>query len=960
MRVLGRVFRPHFSQIYVLSRVSIVCTLLLCAFTLLCSASLDGQSDLPITTSPNQIDLGKDTIPPVNRLDTLTIQLPEDSITPPRFSGNTATFQLSKDSLDASVEYAARDSQHIDFVKQEIHLFGDASVSYQQVRMEADHIVLNWGNNIVTAEPLRDSLGRATGLPHFTDGSQDFTAKKLRYNFRTSKGIITDAVTTQDDIILRGGTSKFLSGAIAIDDTTKADVIYAEDGIFTTCTADHPHFGFRCTKAKVIPNKVAVFGPTNLEIMGVPTPVWLPFGFFPLKSGRSTGLIFPGDYEYSPQWGYGLRDFGWFFPLGEHFNLSLLGTYYVKGTFGLGANGSYRKRYKYNGNFSLRYDSQRRENSVDGRISFDKSFQIRWSHRQDRAAHPTANFGGSINFQTNRAQSRVFNSAAAVGQNVINSNVNFTKSWDGKPFNLTASLNHSQSNRTREITVNFPQVRFQTQTIYPFRRKPENRIGGEKWYELINFRYRNELKGTFKGSDTTFVENFFEETVPNGRYGFRHDASTGMSFKVLKYFTVAPSIQYEETYYTRNFDYRFDPNNGVVIDTSFNDQGELVIDTTDFGTIVRSLDPGLKSFREFRASIGVNTQFFGTVRFRKGPIRGLRHIVKPRISFGYQPDYLNNSNYFFRFQDTLNQDFTRYINRFDDGIFGGPPGQERQMSINYGFDNLFEAKIWNRRDSTTQNVKLFQNIRVDGSYNFEADSLKWSVIRMSGGTQFFKGLTRLNLRATFDPYERIFDGGSPRGRRVDTTTLSASNVLFKLTDFTGTISTNITVAKIRQLFQGKEEEVITDVREERRRKREEAQSLFEETDLLSLFENFSINHDFRFRTERLVDQSGTGARDTLRFATQAHTLTMRGRIQLTENWNVDFGSIGYDFVNKDITYPYLSLARDLHCWEMRFSWAPRVGTYSFTIGVKPGTLDFLSIPYRQNRFDAEQLGGNLF
>lgn len=915
-------------------------------------------SEYDIATSlVEQELLLQDTMPPLTILRRDSLSNLRDSFPdPPKIIGNTRQFKLSKDSLDASVAYEARDSQHIDFIKEEIHLFGDAKVSYEEVELTAGHIILNWGTNIATAEPIRDSLGHVVGLPAFSDGGQEFTAKRLRYNFRTSKGIITDAVTTQDDVIVRGGTSKFIRGAAFLKDSTKADVIYTEGGIFTSCTEDHPHFGFRTSKAKVIPNKLAVIGPSNLEIMGVPTPLWLPFGFFPLKSGRTTGLVFPGDYEYSPQWGYGLRDFGWFFPIGEHLNLTLLGNYYLKGTYGLGATGSYRKRYKYSGNFTLNYNKQRREDFSDGSVFFDPSLIISWSHRQDPAAHPTASFNGSINFQTNRAQSRVYNTATAVSQNVINSNVNFTKRWDGKPYTLSASLSHTQSNRTRKITVNFPQVRFQTQTIYPFRRPADKQVGKERWYELINFRYRNELKGTFTNSDTTF---FTRQTLDDGRYGFRHDASTGLSFKVLKYFTLAPTLSYEETFYTRRRDYRNDFTTGLVIDTTYDENG-IVIDTSDFGTINESLQTGLYSFREFSAGVRLNTQFFGTVKFRKGPLRGLRHIVKPSISFGYQPDYINNSNYYSLLKDTTELN-DLYLNRFPGEIFGGPPRSGRQLGISYGIDNLFEAKIWNKRDSTTENVKLFQNISISGNYNF-VDSLKWSPIRVRGGTRFFKGLTSLNLNAVFDPYEHIYiDGVSgARGKRVNITTLQASQKLVKLREFSGTISTNITVAKIRQLFQGEEEKVVTDVREERRQRREKEQELFKETDLLSLFENFSIRHNFNFRTERLVDQSGTGARDTLRFRTMAHSIELRGRVQLTENWNVDIGSIGYDFVAKNITYPYLSLARDLHCWEMRFSWAPTIGTYNFSIGVKPGTFDFLNLPYRQNRLDAEQLGGNVF
>lgn len=904
-----------------------------------------------------------DTLPPPGpAFDFDTVTFSTDSLPPPPgIRGNLNQYVLSRDSLDAPVDYAARDSQHIDFRRQEIHLFGEATVTYQDVKMAADHIILNWSTSVVTAEPLRDSLGRRTGMPTFNDATQQFEAKQLRYNFKTQKGIITDAMTTQDDIILRGGTTKFIGGGVTLLDTTQADVIYAEGGIFTTCTADHPHFGIRTSRAKMIPNKVAVIGPSNLEIMGIPTPLWLPFGFFPLKSGRSTGLIFPGDYEYSPQWGFGLRDFGWFFPLGEHLNLTLLGNYYLKGTYGVGVTGNYRKRYKYSGSFNLRFDKQRTENQSDGSVFFEPSFNIRWSHRQDRAAHPTANFSGTVNFQTNLAQSRVFNSALAQRQNVINSNVNFTKNWEDLPITLTAGLSHSQSNRTREITVNFPQIRFQTQTIYPFRRAPEKRAGAERWYEQINFRYRNELRGTFVGSDTTFISEFGSQTVPNGQYGFRHDIATGMSFKVLKYFTVTPNINYEETYYPRRREFEPRRDIGVVVDTTFDEFGNEVIDTSDFGTIIESLERGIFPIREFSAGVGVNTQLFGTLRFRKGPIRGLRHIMKPSINFGYAPDYLNNERYYTRLADTLNPERITQFDRFRGEIFGSAPRGERQVGISYGLINRFEAKVWNKRDSTTKNIQLLQDIRINGSYNFQAEEFKWSPIRFSTGTSFFKQLSRLSVRGEFDPYERIFTGGSPLGERVNITTLSASQVPFKLTNLSGTLNTNLTVAKIRQLFQGEEEEVVTDIQEERRKQRAEDRELYEETDLLSLFENFSISHQLNYRLDRLVDQSGGMGRDTLRGRVTAHTITLRGRIQLTENWMVDFGQLGYDFVSKRPVYPYLSLARDLHCWEMRFSWAPQLGTYNFSIGVKPGTMDFLNVPYRQNRFDAtNQIGGRGF
>lgn len=873
---------------------------------------------------------------------------------------------MSADSLTAPVDYAAQDSMWVDFETKEIHLYGEATVNYQQISLKANHIVLNYGTNIVFAEPLPDSLGYPAGEPEFSDGGQSFVAKEMRYNFKTRKGIVYGTTTTQDDIFVRGGKSKFVSGALRIDDTTRADVIYTEGAIFTTCSDEHPHFGIRTQRAKVVPNRLAVIGASNLEIMGVPTPLWLPFGFFPLKSGRSTGLLFPSDYQYSPQWGFGLQGVGWFFPIGEHVNLQLTTDYYVKGTYTLNANVRYNRRYKYSGSFNASYKRLRQESSLAAGLeeSFNKGISLNWSHRQATQAHPTFTFGGSLNFQTNLVDQRFINSFEVASQNTIRSSMNATKTFPKLKSTLTFGLNHSQNNQSRQITVNFPDANFTTQTIYPFRELP----GRQKaWWKKVSLRYQSALRTEFQASDSTF---FTQATLDDGQYGFRHEVTSALSLNVLKYFNVSPNVSLEEVYYGKSRDYFLD---GEIETEEIIDPvtGQLTIDTTSLGTITNSLNPGLASYREFSAGVSVSTQLFGKVLFkRKGilGLQGLRHVMKPSVSFGYAPDYINQTDYLSPTRyyipeseiDPLNGDTERFLSPFANQIFGAPPNSAQRLGISYSIANLFEAKTWSRKDSTSQNVKLFQNIGISGSYDWTRDTLKWSTVRMSGGTQFFKGVTRVNLSATFDPYITRYDEEKGNYRRVNVTNLSEGRGPLSLTRLTSTISTNITVQKIRELFQGAEEEVVTDIAEERRKRREEETTLFEETDLLSLFERFSIQHTFNFSFDREFDEDEPDVDDRGRpkFNQVANSIELRGALQLTNNWSVNIGQIGYDFTSKRITYPFLSFVRDLHCWEMRFSWAPQRNTYNFSIAVKPGTLDFINLPVNQNRYDRGRLFAN--
>lgn len=887
-----------------------------------------------------------DTLPSPIAVDTLGAPITVDTLA----GGKGLDVNISKDALDAEVTYKA-DTMRLDVRNQKILLLGNASVAYTNITLKAAYIEMNWAKTEVLAQGVpNDTTGQMQGLPEFTEGENTFNAGRMRYNFETRKGIVYEVVTTQDDIFVRGAKSKFISKAP--NDSLAQDIIYSSDAIFTTCTHDEPHFGIRSQKQKVIPNKLIVIGPSNLEIMGVPTPVWLPFGFFPVSKGRRTGLIFPRDFEQSQGLGFGLKGVGWFFPLGDNYNLSLTGDYYLEGSFGFQSNLTYRKRYAYNGNLNLRYDNRRLEQVVDmidpvtGETIKDENGQARqelayprqkgfsfiWSHTQDAGAHPLNRIGGSINFSTNNIQQQVLNDARTVNQNVTNSNFSFSRNWADKPISMSVAFNHSQNSRARTIDVNFPTFNFQTQSLYPFRIK--ERTGPKRWYEDITVRYTNEARATFSAPDTTF---FDQATFDAAKYGMQHNATAGTSFKVLKYFNLNPGINYKEVWYMRSLAQDRSIVTGIEIDTTILADGSISVDTTDYGMYNVDTLNGFAAYRTMSANLSLTTQIFGTYRFKKGYIRGLRHVIKPSFSFGYQPDYLSNPNYF----ETVDLDpnIPSLFARLKDGIYGGPPQSEMQMAIGYNITNILEAKVFSRKDSTERNIKLFDNIYISGSYNFAADSLKWTPIAMAGNTRLFKGASNLTIRATFDPQAAV----EPRPgtfTRIDQTVWSQSRRPFRFVDANVGLNTNLTIGKIRAIFQGEEEEVVENV------------DLLsgdnlrpsDETDFLSLFENFSIRHNLALGLEPLTLDKDT-------FQVTVHSIELRGSLGLTPNWNVDIGSIGYDFIRKQMTYPYLGLRRDLHCWEMGFDWAPTRNTYTFYLRVKPGTLDFIKVPYQRNNTD---------
>ncbi|HFA47861.1 MAG TPA: LPS-assembly protein LptD [Bacteroidetes bacterium] len=892
--------------------------------------------DVASQTAPDTALAKPPALPPADSLPAQLDSLPERR--PPAFSGSRPVdlndVKLSADAPEEQIDYEAKDSMLFDSKNQKIHLFGEAKVSYQDVNMTADYILIDWNENTMTAEGKRKPGGGWLGKPTFTQGGQDVSASKLKYNFKTFKGIIYNVQTMQQGMNVVGTKGKFIGAG---EDSTKANIIYNSDAIFSTCDLEQPHFGIRSKKQKIVQDKVAIVGPSNLEIGGIPTPIWLPFGFFPMTQGQRTGLIFPRDYEFSEAWGYGLRNVGWYFPMNDYWDLALTGDIYFKGTFRTHALANYRKRYKYNGNLSIDFARQRQD-GADGRPVYNPSTSIRWSHNQDPKAHPYHTFGGSINIQTSGYQQQNNADFRSQTQRTLRSNMSYKQRFDA-PFDLSASFNHSQNTSTKRVSVSFPTVNFQTQALYPFKRKLQ--VGGERWYERVQVRYTSEARNQFEATDSTL---FTKQTLNDAQFGVRHNVSTSTSFNLLKYFNVTPNANYKEVWYFRTVDKTFDPTAEIEFDTIYNEfdstQFEIKADTTSFGNIIDNEKFGFKPLRQFNVGISMNTRIFGTMLFKRGKLRGLRHVISPSFGFNFTPDYTNPDwGYFKSVRKDLRNDEVELYNIFENNKLSGfekPSPSGRQMTFNYSFGNQFEAKIYSKKEEKTKNIKLFRSVSVAGNYNFAADSMRWSTVRVQGNTNLFNGITTFRFNATYDPYER----DNTTGRRINKLLWDTQKKLLRLNDWSMGFTTNLTVGRVRDLIKG--------INTDQRLANEDPKDKRQEEDLLSLFENFRIAHSFTLRRRFNV----SAQKDSIEVS--AHTISSSGTIKLTPNWDVRVGNFGYDFQSKRITYPDFTFTRNLHCWEMGLSWQPFFNTYSFYIRVKPGHLDFINIPYSKRIQDARR------
>ncbi len=841
---------------------------------------------------------------------------------------------ISDAGLESELKFGAIDSQIYDHKFSTVHLYGNAYVKYLDKELYADYIILQMGKNIAEAKisPVKKSITR----PKFKDGDKVFEYNRLKYNFETEKGIVIDAVTQEGEFYIHGARTKYVN-----EENTKSKIIYNANSLITTCQDhEHPHFGIRAKKMKIISEKLAVFGPSNLELGGVPTPIIIPFGFYPLTQANTSGFIFPRNYEFnSRSLGFGLLGFGWYFPINDYVHTQVTADLYTRGTWGLYSNTTYKKKYKYQGSIRLSFNDRRTDGvkttiDVNGEpvsqatVISQKGYSIRVDHKQDSKAHPFVNVGGTINVVGNNNQQRNYNDAGSVLTNTYSSNFYYRHSMPGTPFSFNMGLNHNQNTRTRTVNITFPDVQLNMNTIYPFERKNRG-SNKEMWYEKISFDYDVKLKSFVQATDTTL---FTREMYDDIKTGMTHRVTTGFSTRVLKHFNLVPRAQYDETWVLNSI--------------------EKSIALSEFSqedTLVTNVVNGFDSYRTYSAGLSLNTQIFGTMEFNKGWLRGIRHTMKPEIGYNYAPDTrsIYRDTVYYADDERLPAIFTR----FDNGPFNTPSFTDLQSQLQFRINNIFEIKHFAKRDSTIKKAKIFDNLTLSGNYNFAKDTISWSRIEVNSTSRFFKGITTVITRWSFDPYVEKDD------RPVNTFVWTESKKPVRLESGQIRLSNRLTFKKIKEVFSKKStsetsSSVNTSLNSSQSRnaglpettkpEKKENESI-KEVSLIDLLDRISIDHNILY-----VFTSDDGV---INSRMQTHALGVTGSIPLTDNWTINIGNLGYDFVNKGLTYPAVSFSRKLHCWDMNFSWYPNRDTYTFSIGVRSNALSFLKYNYGQNNVD---------
>ncbi|RZK53072.1 MAG: LPS-assembly protein LptD [Pedobacter sp.] len=831
--------------------------------------------------------------------------------------------------LDQKVEYRA-DSVRFSKNKSIIYMYGNARVNYGDFELDADYIRYDSQNKLIFASGRTDpKTNRYVGKPIFksgTDGSA--IADSLYYNSESTKAKVYGVFSEQEGGFFSGGQSKK-----QIDDE-----LHIKNVMYSTCNLPHPHFGILITKG-IATEKQIISGPMYMVFEGVPTPIGLPFAFFPKPNKRTSGIILPSPGEDATR-GFFLQNGGYYLGLNDYWDAKLLGSIYTNGSYETNLTSNYIKRYKFSGNIGISYNSVK--NGLEGTEAFEnpnKDFSIRWSHSQNANANPGTTFSASVNVTSS---SYYTNSPAnlnydlnAIANNTTNSSISYSKTFSNN-MNYSLSMTSNQTLRTRDVSIRLPDATFNVPTFSPFDSK--NRLGEQKWYQKITIGYA--LQGT-NAIDTKDSLLFQNDGLKRLRSGFSHSIPINMSFTALKYLNFSLGGSYNEVWNFQHINKRF---------TSFDD-----------GTYTERIDTlsGFKRAGSYSLSTSMSTKIYGQKKFKNlGNIMAMRHVITPNVSFNYSPDFTKAGRGPFlaaidqngkEIRDTYQQPLTYSV--FQGMAYQGSfPG--KAAAIGFGVDNTVELKVKSSKDTTgtgERKIPIIQGLSISGSYNFLAPRNKLSTLSFNGRSQFTDKLG-INYNGTFDPYDLDESIDPVTGQRTFTRsnnfTLRRGGRLARLTNigFSFDYSLNPDALKKKneandKLSETAKEKGLSPLQSEQLAAISRDPNAFVD---FNIPWNFSFSYSFQYSNDFGV-------------STTSNTLNFNGDFNLTPKWKFTFNS-GYDFQNNGLTPMNIGIYRDLHCWDMSVNWVPygAYKSYSVTLKVKASILQDLKLSKRQGFYNTYQ------
>jgi lipopolysaccharide assembly outer membrane protein LptD (OstA) len=823
---------------------------------------------------------------------------------------------VSNDAIDEIIYYKTSSKGKIktDIVNRKVILIDGGDVTYGDVELKADSIVLDMQTGSVYATGRPDSTGTMAGTPIFTQGSEEFDAKELTYNFKTRKAYIKNVKTEQEGGYLHSTTAKM----------NPDKTVFVDHSTYSTCDAEDPHFYIALNKAKFYPGEKIVSGPAYLVVLGIPLPVIIPYGFFPIQSKKASGFIMPA-FGQNGSMGYSMTNGGFYFAGNEFYDLKFTGSVYSNGSWAAEVASTYKMRYRFTGKFMLSFADNIL--GYKGLPDYSKvnNYKINWSHSQDSKANPTSTFSANVNMSSTSYDKQNSTNISDLNSTTKQSGISYSKTWPGKiPVNFTTSFNHTQNNSTGVVSMVLPSGTFSVSRFYPFNLK---NTSSDKWYSNIQLQYTAKFTNNISTYDSIL---FNKTTWKRMNNGFQHNIPVSIPIKPFSNFTISPSLTYSGVMYSREIIKHWDPN---YFESDVDSIVPSVVNDTINGMFYgQAVVPAI--------SFSYSPSVYGTFIFNsKSRIQAIRHVIKPSVGFSYTPAFSGLSSDMFRTVQSNEDGSTTKYSVFAGNVYGSPSSPTRSGVVSFKLDNILEGKLATS-DTTgkAKKIKFFDNLSASTSYNVFAETFKWSTVSTRFQTTIAKNLV-VGMSGIFNLYALDHTTGKVYNKFA----YSEGQGLARLTSYSLSLSFDLD-----KLINGDSKSTGTGQKQQPGQNTAASHGQNKAPSQSSTFDEYGYVN-FNVPWTMKVNYSYTYGKPALK-TTTASSFTVNGSVKLTPKMAITYNS-GYNLKEKTLSNSYLSITRDLHCWQLGVTWIP-VGYYkswSFTLNPKAGILHDLKYERKRDR-----------
>ncbi len=457
----------------------------------------------------------------------------------------------------------------------------------------------------------------------------------------------------------------------------KPHIFYINDGRYTSCDADEPHFHFHSKNLKLMENDKLIARPVVFYLGRIPLFA-LPYYIFPLQRGRHSGML-PFNFGNFTQGDRYIKNVGYYWAASQFWDWQNSLDYIERQrTITFNSRINFAKRYVLNGFVAGSYT---RATSYD-RTAAAENKSTRWisSAAYNHTFSPSFTVRGFADF---RSDATYFDDYSINREDRLNrdakSKVSFNKKF-GNGISTSGEVSHTENYDLGNRSDILPSLSVSFPTIWPLGSSSTNKEGEtvQKWYQGFTFRYGP----SFVNSSSRITIDSTGQRSRKKFWRIEHNPGIGLpTMSLFKYFKLTPAFNYSETWIK-------------------------VIETDQ--SIAASIDP--KSYRtySYNGSVSARTDFYGTFYPNVFGITGLRHTITPQISYSYSPDI------------NKHPEVRSYV--------GSGAGSTKSQSIGVNLNHLLQAK--HKKGETEKAIDLI-SINSRFSYNFEEEIRPYSDLRTS-------------------------------------------------------------------------------------------------------------------------------------------------------------------------------------------------------------------------------------